>query len=136
MSERNPRRVPPYSPTREYDDNTGVLVFRDVPEEDWLTTPTRLDPGAWAEGIEAEQRRTRELERMHYKKDYLQSPEWKRLRVLVIGRAGGQCERCRRRAGEWNVHHLTYERRGHELLEDLILLCRRCHRAEHGLPPE
>ncbi len=132
MSERNPPRIPPYSPTREYDPHVNVLVFRDVPEEDWLTAPRPLDPGAWATGMHAAQQRTQLLSDMPYQ-DYLRSDEWRRLRVLVIDRAGGRCERCRCTAGEWNVHHLTYERRGHELLEDLVLLCRPCHEAAHGI---
>lgn len=133
MSERNPPRLPPYNPHREYDPVVNVLVFRDVPEEDWLTQPRALDPGSWAAGLHEAQQRSKQLADMPYQ-DYLQSDEWSRLRALVIGRAGGACERCRRTAGEWNVHHLTYERRGHENLEDLILLCRRCHAIEHGKP--
>ncbi len=125
MSERNPRRRPPYSPTREYDDNAGVLVFRDVPEEDWLTTPKRLDVGT----VMA---RSAELKRMPYK-DYLKSDEWRRLRLMVLRRAGGRCERCGKNNGEWNVHHLTYDRRGNELLSDLVLLCKRCHDVAHGI---
>jgi hypothetical protein len=132
MSERNPPRLPSYSPHREYDSHVRVLVFRDVPEDDWLTAPRALDPGAWAAGIHEAQQRTHQLAGMPYR-DYLQSDEWRRLRSLVIDRAAGRCERCRKTADEWNVHHLTYERRGHELLEDLVLLCRPCHMAEHGI---
>jgi predicted HNH restriction endonuclease len=29
------------------------------------------------------------------------------------------------------VHHLTYVRKGAELPQDLVALCRRCHRARH-----
>lgn len=31
------------------------------------------------------------------------------------------------------IHHLTYERLGAELDEDLIAICEKCHRAMHGL---
>lgn len=61
---------------------------------------------------------------------YLQSAEWKELRRQVILRAKGTCERCK----EWpvvNVHHLTYERLGKELLEDLLGVCTKCHREFH-----
>ncbi len=31
------------------------------------------------------------------------------------------------------VHHLTYERLGHEADDDLIVLCPACHREQHGI---
>ena len=34
------------------------------------------------------------------------------------------------------VHHLTYERAGHERLEDLQTLCHLCHCREHGRAPQ
>jgi 5-methylcytosine-specific restriction endonuclease McrA len=128
----NARPLPPYNPDREFRASTGVLVFHDVPEDEWLTAPRSLDPSAWVDSIAGSQARTEKLRRMPYQ-DYLQTEEWRRLRSLVIGRAGGSCERCRKTAGEWNVHHLTYDRRGHEDLTDLILLCRPCHQAVHGI---
>src|SRR4051812_49177503 len=36
-------------------------------------------------------------------------------------------DRCRHRATQ--VHHKTYERLGHERMEDLAACCRSCHRA-------
>lgn len=35
------------------------------------------------------------------------------------------------REPQWDVHHLTYERLGHEELRDLELLCCMCHNLEH-----
>lgn len=129
MSERNPRRCPPYSPTREYDDNTGVLVFYDVPEADWLTRPQKLGDSMVSSIWDAEAR-SEELHRMPYD-DYLQTYEWKALRRKIIVRADFRCEWCGKHNQKWNVHHLTYERRGFERLEDLALLCETCHYNHH-----
>lgn len=42
---------------------------------------------------------------------------------------------CGERGSRWNwelhVHHLTYERKGHELLEDVLVLCLSCHEEQH-----
>lgn len=50
-------------------------------------------------------------------------------------RAKGRCEKCGKRGSrrnwELHVHHLTYERYGHELVDDLIVLCLECHGQEH-----
>jgi 5-methylcytosine-specific restriction endonuclease McrA len=77
-------------------------------------------------------RRGTELAKMPYN-EYLQSPEWQGLRRLAITKAGGRCQRC----GEYRglqVHHLTYERRGWEQIQDVEAVCSRCHRQEHGRP--
>ncbi len=57
---------------------------------------------------------------------YMASREWAEKREAVRERCGGYCERCGvNRFRE--VHHLTYERFGEELLTDLMGLCRECH---------
>jgi 5-methylcytosine-specific restriction endonuclease McrA len=45
--------------------------------------------------------------------------------------------RCTRCPSEDNlaVHHLTYERLGSEHPDDLITLCRTCHKLDHGRDP-
>lgn len=67
--------------------------------------------------------------------DYLESPWWQGCRERALERAGFRCERCGQGA-PLNVHHRTYVRLGRELPEDLEVLCRGCHREEHGLPRE
>lgn len=57
---------------------------------------------------------------------YLQSPEWREKRKLVMLRAQGICEGCRK-ANATEVHHLTYERLGDEMLFDLVAICKMCH---------
>lgn len=64
--------------------------------------------------------------------EYLQTPEWRVKRHAAIKRANYKCQKCRYQY--WlEVHHLTYERRGHELPNDLMVLCRKCHEKEHGV---
>jgi len=62
---------------------------------------------------------------------YLASREWALLKEAVKGRSGSRCERCRVKDSS-AVHHLTYERVGNENLDDLIDLCRDCHRFLSG----
>jgi hypothetical protein len=73
-----------------------------------------------------------ELKFMDYE-TYLKTPEWKRRRNRILESVGKRCQRCGAKGVELHVHHLTYERRGEELPEDLIVLCKDCHEKEHGL---
>lgn len=58
---------------------------------------------------------------------YLASREWAVKKEQVKQRSAGTCERCQEaRASE--VHHVTYERLGHEDLDDLLHICCACHR--------
>jgi HNH endonuclease len=61
---------------------------------------------------------------------YLFSYEWLVRRSYKLQSVGYRCENC----GEpWSlqVHHLTYDRLGHERDSDLLVLCRACHMNEH-----
>lgn len=62
---------------------------------------------------------------------YYASREWALLKERVRERSGGNCERCGDRPYE-QTHHLTYERLGNELLEDLQGLCAPCHEYVSG----
>lgn len=73
---------------------------------------------------------------------FIRSPEWKAIRRKAIKAASHQCQqwkvemgiswRCRE-TSHLEVHHQTYARfGGAELLEDLLVLCRWCHRAHHA----
>lgn len=57
---------------------------------------------------------------------YMESDAWRLKRMAVLGRAGGECERCKA-APAVDVHHLTYQHLGDEPLADLQALCRPCH---------
>ena len=61
---------------------------------------------------------------------YLKSAKWRSLREKIFKRDKYKCTDC---SGKHNlhVHHLTYERVGEELLEDLKTLCRKCHEKQH-----
>lgn len=64
-------------------------------------------------------------------KNYLKDDLWKKRRKKALFRAGYRCSRCGA-TRNLDVHHLTYARIGAEDEDDLVVLCRRCHAAEHG----
>ena len=53
------------------------------------------------------------------------------MRAARLEYDGHRCRTCRHDGSAWclEVHHLTYDRIGHEDLADLITLCRQCHEA-------
>jgi hypothetical protein len=70
------------------------------------------------------------LHRLPYKQ-YLETSHWRALRHERLKAANYRCQVCNAK-GILNVHHRTYERRGAELPEDVIVLCRSCHSLFHG----
>lgn len=60
---------------------------------------------------------------------YLKSKRWEEVRTATKNYY--QC--CQSCGSDKNlqVHHLTYERLGRELFEDLTLLCGKCHMLKH-----
>lgn len=76
------------------------------------------------------QRRNKEGEWWDTYNAYLASPEWRRRRAAVLKRDAGMCQGCLA-APATEVHHLTYERVGRELLFDLVSLCEACHEIAH-----
>ena len=72
----------------------------------------------------------RDLATMPYA-DYLHTADWNTLRRAKLREASFRCQLCYA-GGALEVHHRTYERRGHELLSDLITLCPACHGKFHG----
>ena len=74
--------------------------------------------------------RINELRSMPYQ-EYLQTIEWRERRTRHVESAGHACQVCNARNVQLNVHHRTYERRGAELYQDLIVLCRDCHTLFH-----
>jgi 5-methylcytosine-specific restriction endonuclease McrA len=61
---------------------------------------------------------------------YMRTAKWKRIRKAKLDQTRGQCEKCGSWTGRKDVHHKTYDRLGNERLEDLIVLCTRCHEIE------
>ena len=65
---------------------------------------------------------------------YLASDLWKQKRLAALAFYGCLCNRCKEHGTD--VHHKTYERvGGFELMEDLEILCRDCHKAHHRAHP-
>lgn len=62
--------------------------------------------------------------------EYLQTDAWREKRLQVLARARNTCEGCGL-VKSTQVHHLTYERVGREMLFDLVAVCDDCHREIH-----
>ena len=64
--------------------------------------------------------------------DALASAHWRKLHKIAEKRSNRRCEKCGRCTENalfvLSLHHVTYERLGAELPEDVLLLCPRCHR--------
>jgi len=61
---------------------------------------------------------------------YLRSPEWAELRSQILARSSNVCEVCEHFPAT-QVHHITYERIGAELPNDLLAVCCFCHGLLH-----
>ena len=84
------------------------------------------------EEIDRKQDQTRDVNkesRKYWYQCYLLSEQWKTRRSAVMARDNHMCQYCGGEATE--VHHLTYENIGNEPLEDLIAICRLCHKDQH-----
>lgn len=66
---------------------------------------------------------------------YLRSREWAARRLERLKSARYACALNVSHRSQLEVHHRTYDRIGHELPEDLVVLCARCHRRFHDLLP-
>lgn len=78
------------------------------------------------------QRQTQEADaRRSFYESHLRSPKWALIRRGVMERSRGICEGCGF-AQATQVHHLTYDRLGDEMLFDLVAICSPCHRKVHG----
>lgn len=62
---------------------------------------------------------------------YLDSEEWKARSMTTIRAAGGVCSYCVSRPAV-QAHHVTYDRVGNELPEDLRAVCLACHHRIHA----
>jgi hypothetical protein len=61
---------------------------------------------------------------------YLASPHWQRFKLAFREQRPWRCG-C---GATRELHHVTYDRLGHERLDDVVPLCPRCHRMAHDLP--
>ena len=60
--------------------------------------------------------------------DHINSFAWYLTRLAAFARAENKCQRCGA-TDALEVHHLTYDRLGHELPEDIVVVCPPCHQA-------
>jgi len=65
--------------------------------------------------------------------EYLASDHWRDIHKRY--RQSNRPQRCACGAVGTQLHHLTYVRLGAERLDDLILVCKRCHRQIHHKSP-
>lgn len=78
-------------------------------------------------------RKEAERRAINYRKytDYISgSKKWEQLRQARITHDNSRCVNCNT-AKNLQVHHNTYDRLFNENLDDLITLCRRCHKRLH-----
>lgn len=73
------------------------------------------------------------LRTMPYR-EYLLTQHWLTTRNRKLREARFLCQVCNG-GGLLDVHHRTYERRGHEDMADLTVLCRACHSKFHDKLP-
>ncbi len=66
-----------------------------------------------------------------YKK-YLKSEKWFLKREALFVDRGKKCERCGSKENI-QVHHIHYRNIYFENLEDLMVVCKSCHRKIHGI---
>lgn len=80
--------------------------------------------------VEEEMTRHRMSRRDWYRNVYLQSDHWDMLRDKAIKHYGGKCSEC----GSFlniQVHHTNYKNIYDVTVEDLQLLCKKCHNSKH-----
>lgn len=67
--------------------------------------------------------------------EYIKSPEWEETSKKSKERAGYRCQLCNKKGTytTLHTHHRTYERLGLEFDEDLIVLCKKCHKKHHEI---
>ena len=61
---------------------------------------------------------------------WMYSKEWRQKRNRKLKEAGYKCEICGT-AKNLQVHHITYENLGYEPMDDLLVVCKKCHEKLH-----
>ena len=64
--------------------------------------------------------------------EYLKTKEWQQTRRRALKSAGYKCQLCGTDGVQLHVHHKTYDNIGEEKPDDLIVLCKACHKKQHG----
>jgi hypothetical protein len=118
----------------------GVQIGKNIPHQHanppYPAWDAELRNRFWQERWEVESSAKRSafnaelINRRNSHRMYLQSPQWRKVREKALRRDGYRCQGCLDREAT-QVHHLTYERHGRELLIDLVSLCDVCHDTIH-----
>lgn len=66
-----------------------------------------------------------------YRTVYLRSSHWSNLREEAFKHHGRSCSECKKTPRSLDVHHLQYRDIYNVTVEDLQILCRRCHNRKH-----
>jgi len=64
-------------------------------------------------------------------KDYLKTEHWTHFKEEVFKFYGRKCMVCNSEDIIPNIHHRTYENRGRETFNDVIVICEKCHALFH-----
>ena len=117
-------------------DSMVVLVTKSRETFEWFSERRvwrRLIPGLFYGYVErlvcVEITLSQDLAAMPYD-EYLKTDHWQKTSAAAKERAAHKCQVCNK-YGNLHTHHRTYERRGKELPEDLIVLCATCHALFH-----
>jgi len=62
--------------------------------------------------------------------EYLKSREWTAKKIKKLNGHGRYCDMCEGTYG-LEVYHLTYQNFGHESMNDLEVLCKRCYQQRY-----
>lgn len=62
--------------------------------------------------------------------EYIRSPKWLQKRLAALARAGYKCQLCSSTI-KLHTHHNSYDHLGNEPMEDLCVMCERCHSLYH-----
>lgn len=119
-------------PLPVWDRKRGIFVFQKAkkkrasqPEE----SPRVLKK---PKGQTRRERKKIALQKPNYR-EHLKSARWRAIRLRIVKRARGKCERCKEPCRRFQVHHLTYKHLGDERWAELQALCSACHMEVHGI---
>lgn len=106
----------------------------------YLGAPTHDNPEAWIEerakqytDVPTRQRNRRYNRHVHTAEyeNYIHSNAWRSRRKQALRIGHNRCDICGSTTS-LQVHHLTYKHLGHELDNELVVLCALCHRKVHN----
>lgn len=59
-------------------------------------------------------------------RNYLKSQHWQQTKQKFYSENRYRCYFCNKK-NKLEIHHITYENIGHEMIEDMVYLCHNCH---------